>query len=475
MALNFVLMLGPVFLFVLLAFLLVRSWGWPKAMEEIPGNLGWPVIGETLSFISEFSSPAGICSFMINRQKRFGKVFKTSVLGRLMVFMTGSDAAKILLTGKDGMVSLNLFYTGKQVLGQSSLLQTNGEAHKRLRRLIGEPLSVDGLRKYFQFINNLAIETLDEWSGRTIFVLDEASTFTLKVIGNMIMSLEPKGEEQEKFRDNFKIISSCFSSLPLNIPGTAFYRGMKARKRMFEMLDLIIAKRRSGEIWQQDFLDSLIMKHNKAGRESDEEKLTDAQLKDNILTLLIAGHDTTTAALTWLIKFLGENPNVLEQLRIEHQQIQEKRKGENLTWADVNNLPYTAKVLSETLRRATILPWYSRKAAQDFEIGGYKIKKGWSVNLDVVSIHHDANVFPEPQKFDPSRFEVPLKPFSFLGFGSGPRMCPGINLAKLEISVFIHHLVCKYRWTSLEEGNDSVQPTLVRMPKNKYPVKVEPL
>lgn len=84
------------------------------------------------------------------------------------------------------------------------------------------------------------------------------------------------------------------------------------------MLDLIIAKRRSGEIWQQDFLDSLIMKHNKAGRESDEEKLTDAQLKDNILTLLIAGHDTTTAALTWLIKFLGENPNVLEQLRVKN-------------------------------------------------------------------------------------------------------------------------------------------------------------
>ena len=96
-----------------------------------------------------------------------------------MVFMTGSDAAKILLTGKDGMVSLNLFYTGKQVLGQSSLLQTNGEAHKRLRRLIGEPLSLDGLRKYFQFINNLAIETLDEWSGRKIFVLDEASTVEL--------------------------------------------------------------------------------------------------------------------------------------------------------------------------------------------------------------------------------------------------------------------------------------------------------
>lgn len=88
---------------------------------------------------------------------------------------------------------------------------------------------------------------------------------------------------------------------------------------MFEMLDSIIAKRRSGEICRQDFLDSLIIKHKKAGADSssDEEKLTDAQLKDNILTLLIAGHDTTTAALTWLLKFLGENPHVLEQLRVK--------------------------------------------------------------------------------------------------------------------------------------------------------------
>lgn len=108
-------------------------------------------------------------------------------------------------------------------------------------------------------------------------------------------------------------------------------------------------------------------------------------------------------------------------------------------------------------------------------ITGYKIKKGWSVNLDVVSIHHDPEVFPNPQKFDPSRFDVtssfpihqsavhfysfhfcaqkyfllqmqePIKPYSFLGFGSGPRMCPRINLAKLEISIFIHHLVCRYK------------------------------
>ncbi|KAH6782535.1 hypothetical protein C2S52_000594 [Perilla frutescens var. hirtella] len=465
-----------VLVFVVSAILLQKRSA-PKAMDSIPGTLGWPVVGESFSFLSAFSNSAGIFSFMCERQKRYGKVFKSYVLGRFTVFMTGREASKILLTGKDGLVSLNLFYTGKQVLGPTSLLTQSGEAHKRLRRLIGEPLSMDGLRKYFPFINSLAMETFDHWSGQKVLVLEEASTFTLKVIGHMIMSLEPTGEEQEKFRSNFKIISSCFASLPFKIPGTAFYRGIKARDRMYAMLDATIAQRRKGEGFQQDFLQSLLKKHSKDGSEADDDdnKLTDKQLKDNILTLLVAGHDTTTAALTWLIKFLEENPAVLEPLQEEHQQIQNSREdGSSLTWSEVNNMPYTAKVISETLRRATILPWFSRKAAQDFDIDGYKIEKGWSVNLDVVSIHHDPQIFPDPEKFNPSRFDEPIKPYSFLGFGSGPRMCPGINLAKLEICIFIHHLVCRYRWKPLER-DDSVQPTLVRMPRNKYPVMVEPL
>ncbi|KAH0760000.1 hypothetical protein KY290_023493 [Solanum tuberosum] len=445
-----------VLVLVVLLVLLRTNKASPKEMEAIPGTLGWPIIGESLSFISEFSSPAGIYSFINKRQQLYGKVFKSYVLGRYTVFMTGRAASKILLTGQ-------------QVLGPTSLLQQTGEAHKKLRRLIAEPLSVDALKKYFQFINSLAIETLDQWSGRKIL-------FTLKVIGNMIMSLEPTGEEQEKFRTNFKIISGSFASLPFKVPGTAFYRGIQARDRMYVMLDSIIDQRRSGETIKQDFLQSLVKKHGKDAPEGDDDdKLTDKQLKDNILTLLVAGHDTTTAALTWLLKFLQENPAVLERLREEHREIQARKQGTlDLTWSEVNNMPYTAKVISETLRMATILPWFSRKAAQDFEIEGCKIKKGWSLNLDVVSIHRDPKIFPNPEKFDPSRFDDPLKPFSFLGFGSGPRMCPGINLAKLEISVFLHHLVCRYKWTPLDT-DDSVQPTLVRMLKNKYPVMVETL
>ncbi|KAK1642592.1 hypothetical protein QYE76_060397 [Lolium multiflorum] len=443
-------------------------------MRGIPGTMGWPVVGETFAFIAAFSSPNGILSFMRDRQKRYGKVFKTYVLGRTTVFMTGREAAKILLSGKDGVVSLNLFYTGKQVLGPTSLLTTNGDEHKRLRRLIAVPLSVDALKKHFDFINHLAIQTLSSWAGRRVLVLNEASSFTLKVIANMLVSLEPEGKEQEEFRANFKAISSSFASLPLKLPGTAFHNGLKGRNRMYEMLDAVIARRRHGGEVREDFLQTLLMKHargeGEAATKEEEEKLTDAQLKDNILTLLVAGHDTTTAGLTWLVKFLGENPAVLHKLREEHLAIREGLNGEaHLRWSDVNNMPYTTKVMNETLRRATILPWYSRKAAQDFTIDGYEVAKGASVNLDVVSIHHDAAVFSDPEKFDPDRFDSTMKPYSFLGFGSGPRMCPGMSLAKLEIQIFVHHLVCTYDWKALE-NDDSVQPTLVRMPKNKYPV-----
>lgn len=190
--------------------------------------------------------------------------------------------------------------------------------------------------------------------------------FTLKVIANMLVSLEPEGEEQEKFRANFKVISSSFASLPLKVPGTAFHRGLKARNRMYAMLDSVISRRRDGSEVRSDFLQTLLRKH--AGDEVD--KLTDSQLKDNILTLLVAGHDTTTAGLTWLVKFLGENPDVMEKLREEHLEIKERLKGERLGWSDVGNMPYTNKVMNETLRRATILPWFSRKAAQDFSIDG---------------------------------------------------------------------------------------------------------
>ncbi|KAL3504428.1 hypothetical protein ACH5RR_034269, partial [Cinchona calisaya] len=254
---------------------LLQTWGSSKAMAAIPG------MAKCLRLL--------ICGGLLTRNK----------------------ASKILLTGKDRMVSLNLSYARKQ--------------------------------------------------------------FLLKVISNMIMSLEPTGEEQEKFRANFKVMSCSFSAFE---DSTNCFLSW-----MYEMLDLIIAQWRTGENFQQDFLESLVKKYNKHGCiGEDDDKLTEAQLKDNILTLLVAGHYTTAAALTWLIKFLEEIPAALECLRVrmfnvifctecckqnlsdlqeEHREVQ--GGGSCLTWSVVNNMAYTNKAICETLRIATILPWFQEK------------------------------------------------------------------------------------------------------------------
>ncbi|KAK4600892.1 hypothetical protein RGQ29_010480 [Quercus rubra] len=282
--------------------------------------------------------------------------------------MTGREASKILLTGKDGTVSLNLFYTGKQVFGPTSLLQTTGEMHKRLRRLIVEPLSLDGLKNYFQFINMLAIQPLDQWPGRRVFVLEEASTVEFWLYSQTNIILPSLNAVSRKINKSLNIAVHSQSDWKYDNELRAHWRG--AGKGPISKSFLLRLHLCHLKFLEQLFIVAFRLGIGYGGGD-DENKLTDTQLKDNILTLLVAGHDTTTAALTWLMKFLGENPDVLEQLREEHRQIQANRKdGEYLTWSELNKMPFTAEVISETLRRATILPWFSRKAAQDFEIDG---------------------------------------------------------------------------------------------------------
>ncbi|KVI04626.1 cytochrome P450, partial [Cynara cardunculus var. scolymus] len=130
-SISTVMGVGLVLLLLILTLALLHASAFPKEMDGILGSFGWPFVGESFPLYLNFQ-----VIFMNKRQQRYGKVFKSYVLGRYIVFTTGREASKMLLTGKYGMVSLNLFYTG----------QKNGEDHKRLRRLIAEPLSIDGLK-----------------------------------------------------------------------------------------------------------------------------------------------------------------------------------------------------------------------------------------------------------------------------------------------------------------------------------------
>ncbi|KAH9309622.1 hypothetical protein KI387_037533, partial [Taxus chinensis] len=172
-----------------------------------------------------------------------------------------------------------------------------------------------------------------------------------------------------------------------------------ARMNLMALLDTIIERPRKGDEIKDDFIQSMISRDGL----SQEERLKDLEIKDNCLALLLAGHATTGATLTWVMKYLEENPDVKEILMEEYNKIQEKNTG--LTWEDISHMPYTSKVIFETLRMENPTPWISRGVLPNTSFGGFNIKKGWNVTIDGCGLHYDPDHFEAPTKFKPSRFD----------------------------------------------------------------------
>lgn len=137
-------------------------------------------------------------------------------------------------------------------------------------------------------------------------------------------------------------------------------------------------------------------------------------------------------------------------------------------------MPLTTRVIQETLRAASVLSFTFREAVQDVEFEGYLIPKGWKVLPLFRRIHHSSNFFPEPEKFEPSRFEVAPKPYTFMPFGSGSHSCPGSELAKLEMLVLLHHLTTSFRW-KVVGGEEGIQYGPFPVPKKGLPIRVTPI
>ncbi|KAH8515268.1 hypothetical protein H0E87_003928 [Populus deltoides] len=248
---------------------------------------------------------------------------------------------------------------------------------------------------------------------------------------------------------------------------------IQARKRIMSTLDLIMTeRRRCSQGNQKDFMQCLLVEDEKSG--SDEAyRMTDTEIKDNVLTMIIAGQDTTASAITWMVKYLGENQDVLDTLRAEQLHLAEKiSPGPSLTLEDLAEMPYASKVVKESLRMASIVPWFPRLALQDCEIEGFKIKKGWNINVDVKSIHLDPNLYNGPNKFNPTRFNDDSKPYSFLAFGMGARTCLGMNMAKAMMLVFLHRLITTYKWKVIDSDSSIEKWALFSRLKSGCPVQV---
>uniref|UniRef100_A0ACD5XWK5 Uncharacterized protein n=1 Tax=Avena sativa TaxID=4498 RepID=A0ACD5XWK5_AVESA len=420
------------------------------ALKLPPGSMGLPYIGETLQL---YSQDPGV--FFSSKQKRYGEIFKTHLLGCPCVMLASPEAARFVLVSRAHLFRPTYPRSKERLIGPSALFFHQGDYHLRLRRLVQGPLGPEALRRLVPDVEAAVRSALASWAADG----DAASTFhamkRLSFDVGIVTIFGGRLDERrkEELRRNYGVVEKGYNSFPNSFPGTLYYKAIQARRRLNGVLSDIVRERRARGEPGSDLLGCL-MQSRDGDRDhgGDGALLTDEQVADNVIGVLFAAQDTTASVLTWIVKYLHDQPKLLEAVRAEHQAaIRESNDGGRrpLTWAQTRSMTLTHRVILESLRMASIISFTFREAVADVEYKGFLIPKGWKVMPLFRNIHHSPDYFQDPHKFDPSRFEVAPRPNTFTPFGSGVHACPGNELAKLEMLVLIHHLVTGYRWETV--------------------------
>ncbi|KAL2553858.1 Cytochrome [Forsythia ovata] len=440
-----------------------------------PGKTGWPVVGETLEFLTTGwkGHPE---KFIFDRMTKYSsKVFRTHLLGEKAAVLCGAAGNKFLFSNENKLVQAWWPASFDKVFPSSNQTSSKEEAIK-MRKMLPNFLKPEALQRYIGIMDHIAQRHFtDDWENKNeIVVFPLAKKFTFWLACRLFVSVEDPNHVA-KFADPFDLLASGLISLPIDLPGTPFNRAIKASNFIRKELVAIIKQRKldlaEGKASPtQDILSHMLLTSDENGKFMHE-----LDIADKILGLLIGGHDTASSACTFIVKFLAELPEVYEGVYKEQIEIaNSKAPGELLNWEDIKKMKYSWNVACEVMRLAPPLQGAFREAITDFMYDGFKIPKGWKLYWSANSTHRNPEFFTEPLKFDPSRFEGSgPAPYTFVPFGGGPRMCPGKEYARLEILVFMHHLVKRFKWDKLIP-DEKIVVNPMPIPAKGLPVRLYP-
>ncbi|GMI80866.1 CONSTITUTIVE PHOTOMORPHOGENIC DWARF, CYTOCHROME P450 90A1, DWARF 3, CABBAGE 3 [Hibiscus trionum] len=447
-------------------FLLLRA-SRLRRLRLPPGNLGLPFVGETLQLIAAYKTENPE-PFIDERVSRYGSIFTTHVFGEPTVFSADPETNRFILQNEGKLFECSYPGSISNLVGKHSLLLMKGSLHKRMHSLTMSFANSSIIRDHLLVdIDRLIRLNLDSWTDR-VFLMEEAKKITFELTVKQLMSYDP-GEWTESLRREYVLVIEGFFTVPLPLFSTTYRRAIKARTKVAEALSLIVRERRReyerGEK-KNDMVAALL---------AGDDNFSDEQIVDFLVALLVAGYETTSTIMTLAVKFLTETPLALAQLKEEHEGIRAKKpESEALQWSDYKSMPFTQCVVNETLRVANIISGVFRRAMTDINIKGYTIPKGWKVFASFRAVHLDPDKFKDARTFNPWRWQSNSGMSSpgnvYTPFGGGPRLCPGYELARVELSVFLHHLVTRFSWEPAEEDKLVFFPTT--RTQKRYPINV---
>ncbi|KAL6560104.1 hypothetical protein OROHE_006342 [Orobanche hederae] len=476
---SFYVSLLSLFVFLVslsLHFLFYKNKSAPAAGPLPPGKTGWPVVGESLEFLSTGwkGHPE---KFISDRIARYSShVFKTHLLGEKAAVFCGASGNKFLFSNENKLVQAWWPSSVDKVFPSSSAESSSKEEAIKMRKMLPNFLKPEALQRYVGVMDRIARRHFSEgWENKEdVVVFPLAKNYTFRLACRLFVSIED-AHHVDRLAEPFNLLASGLISVPVDLPGTPFSRAIKASKFIRKELIAIIKQRKidlaEGKASPaQDILSHMMLTCDENGKFMHE-----LDIADKILGLLIGGHDTASSTCTFIVKYLAELPQIYRQVHKEQMEIaSSKRPGELLDWDDIRKMKYSWNVACEVLRLAPPLQGAFREALTDFMYNGFSIPKGWKIYWSTNSTHINPEFFHDPKKFDPSRFEgAGPAPYTFVPFGGGPRMCPGKEYARLEILVFMHHLVNRFRWEKIIP-DEKIVVNPMPVPANGLPVRLYP-
>ncbi|KAF8028343.1 hypothetical protein BT93_E1071 [Corymbia citriodora subsp. variegata] len=366
-----------------------------------------------------------------------------------MAVFCGASGNKFLFSGENKYVTPWWLESMRKITHfPETLGNINSKDVMKKRGFLLEFLKPEALQHYIPVMDFMTRDHLaTDWSPyKEVKVFPLSKRYTFALACRLFMNIKDP-QIVSKFAKPFARVSSGFTAVPINIPGTPFNRAMEGGKVIRQEL-LNIIRRRKTEILEgkdsnaRDFLSQWLLQGD-----DDGTVFYDMDASNKIMGLLIASHETTSTSITIVVNYLAQFPHIYERVHQEQMEIA-KSKGpdEFLNWDDVQKMKYSWTVACESMRLLPPAQGAYREATVDFSFAGYTIPKGWKTFWTVYSTHKNPKYFPDPEKFDPSRFEGNgPAPFTYVPFGGGPRMCPGKEYARLEILIFMHNLVTKFK------------------------------
>lgn len=435
-----------------------------KHLPLPPGSNGLPLIGETIDWVRD------PLRFAQERAARYGVVWRTHLMGRPCAVLLGPEANRFILGTHMHLFSSRLGW-GKPItsLIGDGLSLIDGAQHRRHRRMIQPALHGAMLQRYFSVMLELTRSHAAEWVRRgTLKLFDGFKRLSFDIAARLMLGARNDREAQH-FYEQFHIFTGGLFAPPARkIPGTPYAKAWYAGRRLRDMLHEIIRERRHSALERDDMLSLLI-----TARDEDGHSFTDAELVDELLVLLWAGHDTVTSLLTWTMRELLKQPAIMAQAVAEQRAVV---GDESLALPYLKQMPLLDRILREAERLHPPAPGGFRGVIEDFEYGGYHIPAGWTVMYSIVYTHHMPELWHEPARFTPDRFAPPReegkKPFHLIGFGAGPRVCVGLAFAQMQMRIVVSHLLRHYQFELAPDQSFTPIAVPTKMPRDGLIVRV---